>query len=71
MIRMVLLAAGTFVQAVEVRQALKVACLEEIAYRQAFITKEQLLKTADKLAKTEYGEYLQLVAETVKPGSRR
>ena len=53
-----LLAAGTFVQAVEVRQALKVACLEEIAWRKGSITSGQLETLAAPLSKTEYGRYM-------------
>ena len=53
-----LLAAGTFVQAVEVRQALKVACLEEIAWRKGYISSEQLEALAAPLARTEYGSYM-------------
>lgn len=63
-----MLAASNFVEAVQTRQGLYIACLEEIAYRQAFITKEQLLHEADVLAKTEYGEYLYHIADTVTPG---
>lgn len=62
--------AANYVEAVQTRQGLYIACLEEIAYRQAFIDKAMLLKTAEKLAKTEYGEYLYHVAETVVPGAR-
>ena len=53
-----LLAASTFVQAVEVRQALKVACLEEIAWRRGYISSNQLEALAAPLAKTEYGKYM-------------
>ena len=53
-----LLAASTFVQAVEVRQALKVACLEEIAWRRGYISSAQLESLAAPLAKTEYGKYM-------------
>ncbi|MDL2293582.1 glucose-1-phosphate thymidylyltransferase RfbA [Ruminococcaceae bacterium OttesenSCG-928-D13] len=64
-----MLAAANFVEAVQTRQGLYIACLEEIAYRQAFISKEKLLETAQKLEKTEYGEYLFHIAETVVPGA--
>jgi len=57
-----LIEAGQFVQTVEHRQGLKVACLEEIAFHQGWITKEKLLKQADALKKTNYGEYLAKVA---------
>ncbi|MDB2594610.1 glucose-1-phosphate thymidylyltransferase RfbA [Porticoccaceae bacterium] len=57
-----LLDAGQFVQTIEHRQGLKVACLEEIAHQQGWISKEQLFKQADKLKKTSYGEYLYKVA---------
>ncbi|MDL2323842.1 glucose-1-phosphate thymidylyltransferase RfbA [Ruminococcaceae bacterium OttesenSCG-928-A16] len=63
-----MLAAANFVEAVQTRQGLYVACLEEIAYRQAFIDKQQLLKAAAVLEKTEYGAYLYNIAETVIPG---
>lgn len=54
--------AANFVQAVQQRQGLYVACLEEIAYRNGFITKEQLLAQAKDLEKTDYGQYLFKVA---------
>ena len=53
-----LLEAGQFIHTVEKRQGLKVGCLEEIAYENRFITKEQLLASAEKLKHTEYGAYL-------------
>ncbi|MDR1360146.1 MAG: glucose-1-phosphate thymidylyltransferase RfbA [Deltaproteobacteria bacterium] len=53
-----LLAAGVFVQAVESRQGLKVACLEEIAWRKGFISAGQMLALARPLEKTGYGRYL-------------
>ncbi|HHW01022.1 MAG TPA: glucose-1-phosphate thymidylyltransferase RfbA [Clostridiaceae bacterium] len=53
-----LLEAGNFVQAVQKRQGLYIACIEEIAYRNGFITKEQLQSLAKPLIKTEYGKYL-------------
>lgn len=57
-----LLDAGQFVQTVEHRQGLKVACLEEIAYRNKWISKEQLVAQGNSLAKTGYGQYLLNVA---------
>jgi glucose-1-phosphate thymidylyltransferase len=57
-----LLEAGQFVQTVEHRQGLKVACLEEIAYHQGWISKELLMIQAQKLKKTDYGEYLYKVS---------
>ena len=57
-----LIEAGQFVQTVEHRQGLKVACLEEIAFHQGWITKDKLLKQAHALKKTNYGEYLAKVA---------
>ena len=53
-----LLAAATFVQAVEQRQGLKVACVEEIAWRQGFITSQELHALGRKYEKSGYGEYL-------------
>lgn len=53
-----LLQAATFVEVIEERQGLKIGCIEEIAFRQGFIGKKQLLKAADKLGKSGYGGYL-------------
>ena len=53
-----LLDAGQYVATIEKRQGLKIACLEEIAWRKGFISSEQVLAQADILAKTEYGQYL-------------
>jgi glucose-1-phosphate thymidylyltransferase len=53
-----LMQAGQFVQVIEERQGLKIGCIEEIAYRMGFIKKEQLLKLAEPLLKSGYGNYL-------------
>lgn len=55
--------AGTFVEVLEKRQGLKISCLEEIAYRKGWITKERLLELAEPLKKNEYGQYLIRIAE--------
>ena len=57
-----LMEAGQFVQTVENRQGLKIACLEEIAFLNGWLTKDLLLDQAKKLEKTSYGEYLLKVA---------
>jgi glucose-1-phosphate thymidylyltransferase len=57
-----LMEASQFVQTVEHRQGLKVACLEEIAFHNGWLSKELLLRQADALKKTSYGEYLTKVA---------
>ena len=54
-----LMAAGEFVQVVEKRQGLKIGCIEEIAWRQGFISDEQLREIAKPLKKSGYGEYLE------------
>lgn len=53
-----LMQAGQFVQVLEERQGLKVGCIEEIAWRQGFITEQQLRELAEPLKKSGYGEYL-------------
>lgn len=53
-----LMAAGEFVQVVEKRQGLKIGCIEEIAWRQGFISTDKLLSLAKPLAKSGYGTYL-------------
>ncbi|MDA8735046.1 glucose-1-phosphate thymidylyltransferase RfbA [Porticoccaceae bacterium] len=61
-----LMEAGQFIQTIEHRQGLKVACLEEIAFHKGWLSKKLLLKQADKLKKTSYGEYLVNVADGYK-----
>jgi glucose-1-phosphate thymidylyltransferase len=53
-----LVRASTFVESIEERQGLKIACLEEIAYRKGYISKDQLIELAKPLSKNQYGEYL-------------
>ena len=53
-----LMQAGQFVQVIEERQGLKVGCIEEEAYKNGFIDKQQLTKLAEKLTKSGYGDYL-------------
>ena len=57
-----LLEAAVFVQVIQHRQGLKIACLEEIAYNKHWISREELLATADRLGKTEYAVYLKKMA---------
>jgi len=53
-----LIEAGQFVQTIEHRQGYKIACLEEIAYNNKWISKEQVLEMAKPLSKNGYGQYL-------------
>jgi glucose-1-phosphate thymidylyltransferase len=53
-----LIEASQFIHTVEKRQGLKVACLEEIAFKKGWISKNQLIKTANQLSQTKYGQYL-------------
>lgn len=58
-----LLEASQFIETIEKRQGLKVACIEEIAFEQGYISKEKLIELAKPLAKNQYGQYLLLRAE--------
>jgi len=60
-----LLEASAFVETIERRQGLKVACIEEIAYEKGYITKEKLIELAQPLSKNQYGQYLLRRAEEV------
>lgn len=57
-----MLQASNFVESIEERQGLKIACLEEIAFRRGYISKEQLLALAEALRKNQYGKYLLKIA---------
>lgn len=58
-----LLQASNFIATIEQRQGLKVSCIEEIAYKKGFISREQLIELAKPLSKNQYGEYLLRLAE--------
>ena len=58
-----LIEAGQFVQIIQQRQGFKIACLEEIAFKEGYISKKQLIQIANKLSKNEYSEYLYKVAD--------
>jgi glucose-1-phosphate thymidylyltransferase len=58
-----LLAAAQFIEIIEKRQGLKVACIEEIAFEQGYISKQQLISLAQPLLKNQYGQYLMKCAE--------
>ena len=59
-----LMQVSQFVQVIEQRQGIKIACIEEIAYRMGFITREQLVEAAQGLLKSGYGQYLMNVLKT-------
>jgi glucose-1-phosphate thymidylyltransferase len=59
--------ASSYIETLESRQGLRVACPEEIAYRQGWISTEQLLELADPLTKSGYGDYLRMIARSVEP----
>jgi len=58
-----LLQASVYIQTIEERQGLKVACIEEIAYKQGYISRSQLLSLAEPLRKNQYGNYLLKIAD--------
>jgi glucose-1-phosphate thymidylyltransferase len=55
--------ASTFIEVIEKRQGLKIACLEEIAFQQGWINKQQLKDLAQPMMKNNYGKYLYHLAE--------
>lgn len=59
--------AAAFVETIEKRQSYKIACIEEIAWRMGYLTREQLLKLAEPMRKNGYGHYLFQVAEEESP----
>jgi glucose-1-phosphate thymidylyltransferase len=65
-----MLQASTFIQTLEQRQGLKVACLEEIAYRVGFISIEELGRAAKRFASSTYGQYLARVVDETRPAGR-
>lgn len=64
-----LLEAGEFIATIEKRQGLKLACIEEIAYKLGYIDKKKLLKAAETYKKNSYGDYLKMVAEQGVPNA--
>jgi glucose-1-phosphate thymidylyltransferase len=58
-----LLQASVYVQTIEARQGLKISCIEEIAYKQGFISRAQLVKLAEPLTRNQYGRYLLKIAD--------
>jgi glucose-1-phosphate thymidylyltransferase len=61
-----MMAASEFVEVIEKRQGLKIACLEEIAYRKGFINQAELVRLADEYGANEYSKYLKLVSDGTK-----
>lgn len=66
-----LLEAANFIEAIETRQGLKIACLEEVAYRMGYINKDQLQELALPLMQSGYGEYLIQIINTNFPVAMR
>lgn len=60
-----LMQAGQFVQVIEERQGIKIGAIEEVAYRMGYINKEQLIKIAEPLKKSGYGEYLMKIIKYI------
>ena len=58
-----MLEAANFISTIEKRESLKVACLEEIAFRMGYIDKEQLIELAQPLKKNDYGQYMLRLAD--------
>jgi glucose-1-phosphate thymidylyltransferase len=58
-----LLSASNFVESIEERQGLKIACLEEISLRKGYITKQQFIEVSQSLLGTDYGKYLTKILE--------
>jgi glucose-1-phosphate thymidylyltransferase len=58
-----LMAAGQFVQVIEERQGLKIACLEELGYRNGWISREKLMEIVVSLGNTPYGNYVKMIPE--------
>lgn len=65
-----LLSASTFVQALESRQGLKIACLEEIAFRSGFIGKVELIARSERLGRSTYGDYVRELARDLSLGDK-
>lgn len=65
-----LLDAANFIEAMQCRQGLYIACIEEIAYRNKYISREQLIKLAEPLMKIDYGKYIMSIAEDDKINSQ-
>ena len=59
--------ASTFVEVIEKRQGLKIACLEDIAYRKGWITEEKMRKLAQPMSGNQYGQYLLRVIDEISP----